>query len=321
VTTLHLAAPAPAAPTGALRRRARVHLDGAGPMVVHATIADVPAAAEELRLGGFLRTDPHGVTVEVEGPGTAVDTFLRRLAAGPVGACWTPGGELTPVGAHEFAILAVSAARTAATAHRGSDVGLCATCVAALFDQAHPRFLDPTVGCSGCRRTVEATRHRLRLVDHTGRDVEGHPLRSAMAILLLGGRLLATRDAQRTRLYADATRPTAVAALLALLRPTDGRLVALCPDLEWARRLATVDGAESAALSSARNPVVLVEPQPIGPARDLARGDSLIALTLPGCGMTHLMARAAARPLAYLDLPAGSAADAAVGTLFAEPVI
>jgi hydrogenase maturation protein HypF len=320
---LHVAAPAPAAPTATGRRRVRAHLDGSVPMVIHATIADVTAATEELELGGFLRTDPHGLTVEVEGRGAAVAEFFRRLAVGPGATCWTSGGELAPMGASEFAVLAVSAQRTAATAHRGSDIGLCAACVAALFDPAHPRFLDTTIGCGACRRegADRDVRHRLRLIDNVGNDVEGHPLRSAMTILLLGGRVMATRDPLRTRLYADATRPTAVASLLSLVRTNESRLVALCPTLEWARRLAVLDAAEQAALTSPRNPVVLLEPQPVGPALDLTPPDSLLAVTLPGCGMTHLMARAAARPLAYVDLPAGSAVEPAIGTLFAEQVI
>jgi len=321
-TQLHLAAPAPAT-SGTARRRARVHLDGTGPALIHPTIADVTAAAAELALGGFVRADAHGVTVEVEGREVAVAEFLRRLPTGPDGACWVPGGELAPMGASEFAVLAVSAQRSAPTAHRGSDIGLCPTCVAALFDKAHPRFLDPTIGCSACRRDGGGhpdARHQFRLVDSTGNDIDGHPLRSGMTILLLGGRILATRDALRTRLYADATRPAAVALLLALLRSTEGRLVALCPNPEWARRLARLDDAEAAALSSPRNPVVLVEPQPVGPALDLTSPDGLLAVTLPGCGMTHVMARLAARPLAYLDLPAGSAGAPAIGTLFAEPV-
>jgi hydrogenase maturation protein HypF len=319
---LQLAAPTPL--SGGGRRRARVHLDGSGPMVVRATIADVTTAAAELGLGGFVRTDPHGVTVEVEGRAAAVTEFLHRICAGPDGACWSPGGELAPMGAGEFAVLAVSAQRSAAAAHRGSDVGLCADCVATLFDRTHPRFLDPTIGCASCRRNGPDVRHQLRLIDSGGRDLEGNPLKSAMIVLLLGGRILATRDPQRTRLYADATRPSAVAVLAGLTRP-EGRLVTLCPDLEWVRRLAVLDEAEAAALVSRRNPVLLAEPQPVGPALDLTPPDALLAVTLPGCGMTHLMARAAARPLAYLDLPAVAgdqpAGEPAIATLFAQRAI
>jgi hydrogenase maturation protein HypF len=323
---LQLAVPTPLA--GAGRRRARVHLDGSGPLVVHATIADVTSAAAELGLGGFVRTDPHGVTVEVEGRAAAVTEFLHRICAGPDGACWSPGGELAPMGAGEFAVLAVSAQRSAAAAHRGSDVGLCADCVAMLFDRTHPRFLDPTIGCASCggdRAGGPDVPHQLRLIDSAGRDLDGNPLKNAMIVLLLGGRILATRDPQRTRLYADATRPSAVAILAALTRSTEGRLVALCPDLEWVRRLAVLDEAEAAALVSRRNPVLLAEPQPVGPALDLTPPDALLAVTLPGCGMTHLMARAAARPLAYLDLPAGAgdqaAGEPAIATLFAQRAI
>ncbi|WP_033385050.1 hypothetical protein [Sporichthya polymorpha] len=306
-------------------RRTRVHLDDAGPLPMRGVLAAVADSAAALGLGGFARTDAYGLTVEIEGPAEQVAHFLARIAGGPLGACWSPGGELAPLGATEFAVLAVSAQRTAATAHRGSDVALCPTCVDALFDKTSPHFLDPTVGCSVCRRGdvgagAAAPRSELRLTDPAGRPIEGVPLRSAMALLLVGGRIVATLDADRTRLYADATRPAAVAALTAAAGPA-GSVVALCPDLEWARRLAVVDDDEAAALASRRSPVLLLEPHLVGPARDLVPTGGPLPVTLPGCGLTHLLARAAARPLAYLDRPAGADPGPAVGILFAEPVI
>ncbi|GAA0613182.1 hypothetical protein GCM10009547_13840 [Sporichthya brevicatena] len=314
--------------TGAVAtaRRTRVHLDEAGPLPMRGVLAAVADSAAALGLGGFARTDTYGLTVEIEGPAEQVAHFLSRIAGGPLGVCWSPGGELAPLGATEFAVLAVSAQRTAATAHRGSDVALCPTCVDALFDKTSPRFLDPTVGCPACRRDESgavsaATRSELRLTDPAGVPIAGVPLRSAMALLLVGGRILATQDASRTRLYADATRPAAVAALTGVAAATTGSVVALCPDLEWARRLAVVDEDEAAALTSRRNPVLLLEPHPVGPARDLTPAGGPLPVTLPGCGLTHLLTRAAARPLACLDRPAGADPGPAVGILRAEPVI
>lgn len=314
----------PAQPAGAesRRRRARVHLDDAGPTVAPAAVATTTDLAAELNLGGFVRTDPHGLTVEVEGRAGSVSEFLRRISAAPFGTCWTPGGELAPLGAAEFAVLAVSARRTAAAAHRGTDVALCAACVEVLFDRTHRRFLDPAIGCPACRRDGGEPRSELRLVGVDGRPIEGNPLKSAMALLLVGGRIVATRDPLRTRFFADATRPAAVAALAAMTaRTSESRIVVLCPDVEWARRLALVDEAEAAALTSRRNPVLLLEPLPVGPARDLTPPDAQLPVALPGCGMTHLMARAAGRPLAYVDRPtvAGAGPIApAIGMLFAE---
>lgn len=325
--TADLGAPLPVQLAGSetRRRRARVHLDDAGPTVAPVAVGTTTDLAEELNLGGFVRTDPYGLTVEVEGRAGSVTEFLRRISAGPYGACWSSGGELAPLGAAEFAVLAVPARRTAAAAHRGTDVALCAACVEVLFDRTHPRFLDPTIGCPDCRREGEEPRSELRLVDGDGQPIEGNPLKSAMALLLVGGRIVATRDALRTRLFADATRPAAVAALAAVARPSESRLVVLCPDVEWARRLAVVDEAEAAALTARRNPVLLLEPLPVGPARDLAPPDAQLPVTIPGCGMTHLMARAAARPLAYLDRPVVAGAEPvalapAIGMLVAEPV-
>jgi hydrogenase maturation factor HypF (carbamoyltransferase family) len=327
--TAHLGVSVPAQVAGpeTRRRRARVHLDGGGPAVVPVALGATTDLAAELGLGGFVRADPHGLTVEVEGGSVSVTEFLRRISAGPHGPCWSSGGELAPLGAPEFAVLAVSARRTAAAAHRGTDVALCAACVVVLFDRAHLRFLDPTIGCPACRPDGGEGRSKLRLVGVDGRPIEGNPLKSAMALLLVGGRIVATRDALRTRFFADATRPAAVAALAAMTaRTPESRMVVLCPDVEWARRLAVVDEAEAAALTSRRNPVLLLEPLPVGPARELAPPDSQLPVTLPGCGMTHLMARAAARPLAYLDLPAVVGAEPgasapAIGMLLAEPVI
>ena len=323
--TAHLGVSVPAQHSGpeTRRRRARAYLDDAAPEVTPVVVATATDLAAELGLGGFVRTDPHGITVEIEGRAGSVTEFLRRISAGPSGACWSYAGELAPLGAAEFAVLAVPALRTAAAAHRGTDVALCAACVEVLFDRTHLRFLDPTIGCPACRRDGQDRRSELRLVGVDGRPIEGNPLKGAMALLLVRGRIVATRDALRTRFFADATRPAAVAALKAMTaRTPESRLVVLCPDLEWARRLAVVDEAEAAALASRRNPVLLLEPLPVGPARELAPPEAQLPVTLPGCGMTHLMARAAGRPLAYLDRPVARAGQAGIapasGTLFAE---
>lgn len=305
-------------------RRARVDLDGSGRIADRATVSDVAEAAIEYGLTGFLRTGPNGTSVEIEGTAASITSFLQRIAAS--GLRWSSAGELEPVGGTEFAVLVLPAARRpSAPTSAPADVALCPACVEALFDRGHARFLDPTIGCANCRGDVrEAARSALRLVDPANRDIEGNPLKSAMTILLLGGRILATRDGKRVRLYADATRPAAVAALLGAMRTTEGRLVALCPDLEWAHRLAVLDEAATVALASPANPAVSADPQPVGPALDLTSSDGKVAVTLPGDGMTHLMARAAARPLAYLDLPVGTGpeiAELAIGTLFAERAI
>lgn len=301
--------PAPAVAGGGLRRRARVHLETPPPAVLPGVVGTVTGLATELGLGGFVRTDAHGVTVEVEGPADEVAAFLEEIGLGLVGIepglIWDEGGELPPLGATEFAVLAVSARRTAAAAHRGSDVALCEACVRALFDPADPRHGDPFLRCAGCRRDgPEPVGERsLRLLDARGTDFPGDPLAGA-GTLLMAGRIVAVRLPDRYRLYADATRPAAVAAIGALTdRVRDGRRVALCPDIGWAGRLAVLSDAEIEALSSRRNPVLLVEPLSGGPADDLTPPHSLLALTLPGCALTHLLARGAGRPLAFVDLP------------------
>lgn len=305
-------------------RRARVHLEAPLPVVGHRAVVEITELATRLELGGYVRTDAHGVTAEIEGPADAVADVLAVIRTQP-GAAWIEGGELPPLGTNEFAVLAVSARRTALAAHRGSDVALCGACVAALFDPADPHHGDPFGGCVGCRRGQDSPgAGPLRLRDSSGAEFDGDPLAAAIT-LLMGGRIVAVRLPDRYRLYADATRPAAVAAISVLTdRMRAGRVVALCPDLEWAGRLAVLCPAEVEALRSRRNPVLLVEPVAGGPAADLTPPDSLLAITLPGCGLTHRLARAAARPLAFVDLPpwpaefASTAVAPASGVLHAE---
>src|SRR5205085_10087512 len=65
--------------------------------------------ASELELAGFVRNDERGVLVEVEGRETAVEGFLRRLAAEapPLAAVEAVRPrDLAPAGGHGFRILA-----------------------------------------------------------------------------------------------------------------------------------------------------------------------------------------------------------------------
>lgn len=302
---------------------------------MHRAVTKVTTVAAGLGLGGFVRTDRHGATLELEGPAEVLGDLVELLGRTENGP-WVGGGELPPLGATEFAVLAVSARRTAAAAHRGSDVALCPECVAGLTDPDDPRYRDPFAGCPLCQRSdagsetgVETAGARasrvLRLRDATGAETDGEPVAGA-ATLLLAGRIVAVRDPSRYRLLGDATRPAVVATLAALAGQARGRrVVALCPDPEWVRRLAVVDDTDLVSLAGRRNPVLLVEPQPAGPAADLARTDPLLAVTLPGCALTHLLTGAVGRPLAYLDSPAwptalaAAAVAPAVGVLCVEP--
>lgn len=281
---LELAAPAAASaqPVAAARRRARAHFDNPAGADLGRVAAEVAELTGDLGLGGHVRLDPHGVTLEIEGPAADVEDLLVLLRAEPDG--WIDGGDLPPVGATEFAVLAVSAGRTSAAAHRGSDVAL---------------NVGQVIGLRGLRAPA-------RLIDAEGRERPGCPIEGA-ARLLTAGRVLAAADRSRYRLYVDATWPAAVAIVAgaagrARNGSRDGAVVALCPDLAWARRLGHVDERQGAALTSRRNPVLLIDPLASGPAADLAATGSKLALTLPGCALTHLLAEAVGRPLAFVDL-------------------
>ena len=68
--------------------------------------------ANRLALGGFVRNDPGGVTIEVEGPPATIDTFLRDLieTAPPLARIERVSSEFaTPLGEQAFRIVASEA--------------------------------------------------------------------------------------------------------------------------------------------------------------------------------------------------------------------
>jgi hydrogenase maturation protein HypF len=108
--------------------------------------------ASELELAGFVRNDERGVLVEVEGRETAVEGFLRRLAAEapPLAAVEAVRPrDLAPAGERGFRIL--SSPRGGEPAALVSpDTATCDDCLAELFDPADRRHRYPFINCTNC---------------------------------------------------------------------------------------------------------------------------------------------------------------------------
>jgi hydrogenase maturation protein HypF len=108
--------------------------------------------ALELGLAGWVLNDEHGVLVEVEGPGAAVEAFLRRLPqeAPPLAVVEHIGRQaLSPLGEAGFRIVE-SERRGKADAAVSPDVATCEDCLRELFDPADRRFRYPFVNCTNC---------------------------------------------------------------------------------------------------------------------------------------------------------------------------
>lgn len=138
------------APDDRVRRRLRVRglVQGVGfrPFVNR--------LAASLALGGTVRNETGGVTIEVEGPAAAVADFARdlRLLAPPLAVIAAVAEEpLQPLGEREFTILPSAAgAASAATALIPPDVATCERCLAELRDPADRRHRYPFTNCTDC---------------------------------------------------------------------------------------------------------------------------------------------------------------------------
>jgi hydrogenase maturation protein HypF len=108
--------------------------------------------ANALALGGFVRNDPSGVTIELEGEDSAIDRFLSRLVReaprqAHVGRVIVE--ELASIGDHDF-VVSASAGEGTPAASLPPDLGTCADCLRELFDPLDRRYRYPFINCTAC---------------------------------------------------------------------------------------------------------------------------------------------------------------------------
>ena len=99
--------------------------------------------ATRLALSGYVRNDPAGVTIEVEGAAASVEAFLRDLveAAPPLARIERVAHEiLPPAGGDGFAIVASEASGPGRLALVSPDVGTCDECLAEIRRPGARRF-------------------------------------------------------------------------------------------------------------------------------------------------------------------------------------
>ena len=137
-------APAPA------QRRARVRVQGTVQGVGFRPFAYRLAA--ELRLGGFVLNDSHGVLLEVEGSGDAVAEFLARLEreAPPLAVLDRVQIEERPPAGDGAFTIARSPQGGIPDAPVTADSATCPDCLRELFDPRDRRFRYPFINCTNC---------------------------------------------------------------------------------------------------------------------------------------------------------------------------
>jgi hydrogenase maturation protein HypF len=145
-----------AAVAGVERRRVRVHgiVQGVGfrPFVYR--------LATGLALAGTVRNDGAGVTIDVEGPAAALESFVARLRAdAPPLACIdaVEVETLAPDGRAPGFVVEASEATATATAI-GPDTATCEPCLDELFSPADRRHRYAFINCTDCGPRYTITR-------------------------------------------------------------------------------------------------------------------------------------------------------------------
>ncbi len=103
-------------------------------------------------LTGWVLNAGTGVEMHLEGPGGALDAFLRDLKNDPPPAASIASLDVAPAtlqGFHEFTIRASTRA-DAPTARVSPDLGVCAACVSELFDPHDARAGYAYINCTNC---------------------------------------------------------------------------------------------------------------------------------------------------------------------------
>jgi hydrogenase maturation protein HypF len=108
--------------------------------------------AAEYSLGGWVKNDASGVTIEAEGPARSVESFIkdisgRRPAAARVDS--VSASALPPAGNKSF-MIARSGGRTPSAAIIPADLALCADCRRELLEPSDRRHLYPFINCTNC---------------------------------------------------------------------------------------------------------------------------------------------------------------------------
>lgn len=169
---------------------------------------------------------------------------------------------------------------------------LCDECRAEYEDPEDRRFRAEAIACPRCgpRLTALAPDGR-RIADEDAALV-------AAAAMLRDGGLLALLGVGGAHLACDATRDDAVSALRARKRRERRPLAVMVPDLPAAEKLAILDAAERALLTSTARPIVLARLRDDAAlAPSVAPGLDRIGLMLPYTPLHHLLLDDLERPL------------------------
>jgi hydrogenase maturation protein HypF len=168
---------------------------------------------------------------------------------------------------------------------------MCPACAREYADPADRRFHAQPNACPACGPAVS-------LRDASGAPVAAPDPVAALGRALAAGRIAAVKGVGGYHLACDATSSPAVRLLRERKRREEKPLAVMVGDLDAARALARLDGAEERLLCSVERPIVLCRRRPgAALAPEIAPDSPLVGLLLPYTPLHHLLLAAAGRPL------------------------
>ena len=279
--------------------------------------------ARRLELAGWVRNEPAGVTIEVQGPPEAIAAFTRRLGPGApllarIGSINVEGLAL---GDEADFVIRPSATQATATALVSPDVATCGDCLREILDAQDRRFGYAFANCTNCgpRYSIvtgipydrasttmvdfEMCRHcRSEYSDPADRRFHAQPVCCAdcgpalscslaeAAAALRRGEIVAVKGLGGYHLTALASDEAAVATLRSRKHREDKPFAVMAPDLATVRRLCATSPSEEDLLASVPRPIVLLARRPgAAVATAVAPHTAELGVMLPYTPLHHLL--------------------------------
>jgi hydrogenase maturation protein HypF len=275
--------------------------------------------ATQYGLAGFVRNDPQGVTLEVEGEDIRIGAFFQQLTNKPPKQALIAEiqKEVCPEKGYERFDVVESELDGDAAVHISPDLATCDDCVRELFDPHDRRHGYPFINCTNCGprftiiRDLPYDRDKTSMAsftmcescdreyyDPTDRRFHAQPdacpdcgprlnMPVAEAVRLLrGGLIIAIKSLGGYHLACDATNPAAVALLRERKHRPHKPFAVMFRDIAGVKKHCEVSEVEEAELLSIARPIVVLKGRL--PAH-LSPDTKTIGVFLPYTPLHHLL--------------------------------